>query len=347
MLTRMPAITATLVNSAVNPAVSSAITSSSNGQILYACYASYGGDIYVSRNGGTSWSASAGKWDGNNPTVGNFKGIASSSDGIIVYAMWTGGGLLSSIDSGNTYTLNNAGDINSFGSIATDSSGIKLIACSGTYTYLSLNSGSTWTKSDLFTSSNYSYVACSSDFSKRYAVFGPDSGSDIYISTDPANILWTLLPGNITSPIRSITCDFTGTYIFTTDTSNNLYCITGGLRTLIGTSATYDKITCFGSGTSLGFAATGNNLFTTYTFSGIGHDGDDGGGEGGGEGGGSPPCFLEGSTILCEDKEIPIEKITIGTLVKTLNGYKKVESIGYSLIENPGSDERNPYRLYK
>lgn len=65
-----------------------------------------------------------------------------------------------------------------------------------------------------------------------------------------------------------------------------------------------------------------------------------------------PPCFLEGSTLTClvggEDKEVPIEKIRKGTLVKTLkDGYKKVELIGSRPIGNPGDSERTQNRLYK
>lgn len=64
------------------------------------------------------------------------------------------------------------------------------------------------------------------------------------------------------------------------------------------------------------------------------------------------PCFLEGSTITClvggEDKQVPVEKIRKGTLVKTLkDGYKKVELIGSRPVENPGDSERTPNRLYK
>jgi len=66
----------------------------------------------------------------------------------------------------------------------------------------------------------------------------------------------------------------------------------------------------------------------------------------------SAPCFLEGSTILCQvdgvEKYIPVEQLTNGTLVKTsLNGYKPVVLIGKGTIENPGDNERTENRLYK
>jgi len=66
----------------------------------------------------------------------------------------------------------------------------------------------------------------------------------------------------------------------------------------------------------------------------------------------SAPCFLEGSTILCQvdghEKYIPVEQLKKGTLVKTsLNGYKPVVLIGKGAISNPGNAERTENRLYK
>jgi hypothetical protein len=64
------------------------------------------------------------------------------------------------------------------------------------------------------------------------------------------------------------------------------------------------------------------------------------------------PCFLEGSTILCQvngvEKYLPVEQLEKGTLVKTsLNGYKPVVLIGKGTIYNHGNDERTENRLYK
>jgi hypothetical protein len=66
----------------------------------------------------------------------------------------------------------------------------------------------------------------------------------------------------------------------------------------------------------------------------------------------SAPCFLEGSTILCQvdnvDKYVPVEQLKKGTLVKTtLNGYKPVVLLGKGTIQNPGNNERIENRLYK
>jgi hypothetical protein len=66
----------------------------------------------------------------------------------------------------------------------------------------------------------------------------------------------------------------------------------------------------------------------------------------------SAPCFLEGTTILCQvegvEKYVPVEQLAIGTLVKTsLDGYKPVVLVGKGTIQNPGTDERTENRLYK
>jgi hypothetical protein len=64
------------------------------------------------------------------------------------------------------------------------------------------------------------------------------------------------------------------------------------------------------------------------------------------------PCFLEGTTVLCQidgvDTYVPIENISEGTLVKTnRDGYKKVEVIGKGDIVNPGHADRIENRLYR
>jgi hypothetical protein len=66
----------------------------------------------------------------------------------------------------------------------------------------------------------------------------------------------------------------------------------------------------------------------------------------------SVPCFLEGTTILCQvdgvDKYIMVEELEKGTLVKTsMDGYKPVVLIGKGSINNPDNDERTENRLYK
>ena len=64
-----------------------------------------------------------------------------------------------------------------------------------------------------------------------------------------------------------------------------------------------------------------------------------------------PPCFLEGSQILCVvngvETYLPVEQLRKGTLVKTLYGVKPLAYIGSAPMQNPGTSERISERLYK
>jgi hypothetical protein len=64
------------------------------------------------------------------------------------------------------------------------------------------------------------------------------------------------------------------------------------------------------------------------------------------------PCFLQGTTVLCQvdgvERYVPVEQLKKGTLVKTsLDGFKAVVLIGNVPLLNPGNDERTENRLYK
>jgi hypothetical protein len=64
------------------------------------------------------------------------------------------------------------------------------------------------------------------------------------------------------------------------------------------------------------------------------------------------PCFLEGTTVLCEvagvETYVPVEKLQRGTLVKTcLDGFQPVALVGHGVLSNPGNSERTEHRLYK
>lgn len=62
------------------------------------------------------------------------------------------------------------------------------------------------------------------------------------------------------------------------------------------------------------------------------------------------PCFLENTKILCKinnkEQYLPIQEITKGTLVKTTNGFKPVNTIGTRRIYNPGNNNPSKNRLY-
>ena len=65
-----------------------------------------------------------------------------------------------------------------------------------------------------------------------------------------------------------------------------------------------------------------------------------------------PPCFLEGTELLCQvnglEEYVPIENITKDMLVKTYkHGYVPVDCIGKSKIYNPNNNKRFLNRLFK
>lgn len=328
----------TLVNSVGNPASCSGVASSSNGQILYASFQQVTGyDFYTSTDGGVSWGALPGTSPG---LGGRYTDIACDSTGTILYTSWQGGGFYRSTNSGNSWTninpnLGNGENGTNIVGVATDSTGTKIIVCTGDYIYISTDNGSTWASSSTFFPSTVYRVACSSDFTVRYAIIG----IDIKFSTDPANLTWTLLPGNITSNWTSLTCSADGTKVFATDNTTNLYYFTGGVPVLLlPNPSNIGVISSYSNGN--GLVSPGNNLFNTYSITYPTPP--------------PPPCFKDDSQILClkDGKEVyrKVQDIRRGDLVKTLrNGYLAVDMIGTTKLENgkANTDEHKLYRCSK
>lgn len=310
----------------------SGITSSSNGQILYASFQQIPGySFYVSTNNGVSWGPLT-----TSPSLlnGRFTDVACNGDGTIIYAPWEGAALYKSIDSGAnwtflTNTFPNGQSTANFVGVATDSTGTKILASSQIYTYISTDSGTNWLYSPLFTGSGINpVVACSSDFSIRYAVFN----GDIYKSTDPTNQVWTLIPGNFNDTWVSIACDSTGEKLFAV--SSQTYYFSGGTSQLLS-GLNIGNITCYSNGN--GIAASNSTLATTYSIT-------------------YPevfvPCFKDDSKILCFKNDVEVyvnvQDIRKGDLVKTLqNGYVPVNMIGTTKLYNSGNNLRSKNKLYK
>ena len=309
----------------------SGITSSIDGQRMYACFFESGGpylvDFYVSTDSGATWGPLSGTPPQTPP--GNYTGIACNSTGTILYASWIGGGFYRSANSGLTWTsivVNGYQEI--LRAVATDSTGTSVIVCTDTYFLISTNSGSTWTLSSPYT--NIQYVACSSDFSILYAVIN----GDIYRSTGPINTGWTLIPGNINAQWTSLTCSADGTKVFAVTNVHNLYYFHNGTSQQLTVNDTnIIKISSYSNGAGL---IAGNAVyFTPYSITYA-----------------APPCFLSGTRILCQvdgvERYLPVEDLKKGTLVKTSrDGYKALDTIGKATIQNPGTQERTKDRLYK
>ena len=325
------------INSFNFPAGPSGITSSSNGQILYVSFQQVSGlSFYVSTNNGVNWSEIIAP----NVTNGNFTNLGCNGDGTIIYATWIGGALCYSLNSGSTWTyfpstdLGNGQSTDFLVGVALDSTGTKILACTNTYVYTSTNSGANWTSSPVFTSNPggiNAVVACSRDFTTRYAVFN----NNIYKSTDPTNQTWTLIPGNFTSTWQSIACDSTGEKVFAVNQSLQTYYFSGGTSQLLSNTSNIFKLTSYSNGN--GIAAFRNTLATTYSMT-------------------YPevfvPCFKDDSKILCFKNDVEVyvnvQDIRKGDLVKTLkNGYVPVNMIGTTKLYNSGNNLRSKNKLYK
>jgi hypothetical protein len=330
--------TATLVNSVASLDLASAVTSSNNGTILYATFQNnLSLDLYTSTDGGVSWGPLLGTSPGGFNQ--NYTGITSDSTGTNLYLAWAGSGLYNSTNSGSTWTaitgnldVGGSETCSNIQSIACDSTATKLLVVTNLNNlYVSLDSGVTspWISSGSLANSNC--VACSSDFSIRYAV---TSAGDIITSTGTNYSTWTNIPGNINDNWTSLTCSSDGTKVFAVNAATDLYYFSGGNNTLVSTI--FGSISSYSNGSGI-LSSSPVPEFNTYNMT---------------YGGGSVACFLQGTQILCKidgiDKYISVEDMKKGTLVKTsLNGYKKVELIGKQIIQNPGNNERIKDRLYK
>jgi hypothetical protein len=182
-----------------------AVASSSDGTKLVASTAAtYAvGGIYTSTNSGTTWtltSAPAGGW----------LSVASSSDGTKLVAVsinretisetLVGGIIITSTNSGTTWTQTSAPTNQNWWSVASSSDGTKLVAgingTSSSYPqdqgiYISTNSGWTWTQTSA-SGGLWISVASSFDGTKLVAVAPGSSigNSGIFTSTD-SGTTWT------------------------------------------------------------------------------------------------------------------------------------------------------------
>jgi len=143
----------------------------------------------------------------------------------------------------------------------------------------------------------------------------------IYSVTDGATIF------------NDIKCDSTGTYMVATD--DIFFSDDGGLTWQMIPNPLPSRIG------PVAMNASGSRIF--YSFSGTGMFFRNSSGI-------ATPCFLEGTKILClvgdEETYLSVQNLKEGTLVKTASGFKKVNKIGKSHIQNPGHSGRTMDRLY-
>jgi len=168
------------------------ITTIGNGGIL-GCASSSDGEVlvcmtpdsnnFISTNSGVSW------YQSNNARAANCWAVASNSDGSILSCCARGGSVYTSTNYGVTW--NQVADARlesgAWISIASDSTGQKLIVCGtfGNYVYLSSNAGATWTQATSLGLQDWSSVTSNSTgniLAACYSVYG--GGGYIYLSND-------------------------------------------------------------------------------------------------------------------------------------------------------------------
>ena len=123
----------------------------------------------------------------------SWRGIASSSDGVKVVAVVTGGYIYISTDSGANWTSRMTDANRNWYMCASSSDGTKLVATNyGGYIYTSTDSGLTWTNRMTDASRNWYGVASSSD---GYNLIASVENGRLYTSTD-SGVTWTARNSN-------------------------------------------------------------------------------------------------------------------------------------------------------
>jgi photosystem II stability/assembly factor-like uncharacterized protein len=121
-------------------------------------------------------------WTQTTAPTNNWTGIASSAEGTKLAAISSGGGIYTSPDSGNTWTLaTNAPLSAQWVSVSSSADGAKLIAAEGGLIYTSADSGLTWATNNV-PSVLWTSVASSGD--GRVLVAGAPFAQAPYVSTN-------------------------------------------------------------------------------------------------------------------------------------------------------------------
>jgi hypothetical protein len=347
------------------------VASSANGAILYVAMSGVTGvGVVKSINTGSTWNIVN--------TTGSFTSICCSSDGTIVYAVALGDGLYKSNDSGATWnkvtfstnTLpggaanpeSPAGgvfpgyELSNIYQIACDSTGTKLIMTTNAAAsiYQCTDGGVTW--SFLYAAPGYNTyptapttVASNANGMTLYAALNTNTIAKNIIVSKDSGVTWASINMlGISGPFATLSTNVYGDFVFGVDgtSSLNIFYPTHTDKALLVPSAgnTLVAIASYNNGNNIIIAQNSyqtivNGAVVLYSIVNKYNPGQ------------GPPCFKEGTTILClkDGKEayIKIQDIRKGTLVKTVkHGYVPVHMIGTSKIFNTADTVRRVERLY-
>jgi hypothetical protein len=224
------------------------VATSTNGINMAAL--NYGGFIYLSTNGGSTWiappvspkknwisvassgdgqrlvagtdgeflyvSSDAGQTWNQRASIGNrsWTGIASSTDGTNLVAVALGNSpLYTSSDAGDTWIARANAQNRSWMSVASSNDGTNIIAAAVTGLFISRDKGTNWATTLGALSASFSAVACSADGQRMVAAIssGTTAGS-LYTSTDNGTN-WIKRDAAGSHVWRAITCSADGAII--------------------------------------------------------------------------------------------------------------------------------------
>ena len=329
--------------------------------------------IYVSSNGGTSWSELttdftdtwmsvrtnqsgnvivAGGNDsyylvtsfdyGSTWTMGDiylpWSGVCTNSDGSILYACANYGNLIyKCVDSSGSQWLSTNSPSGDWSSIACDSTGNLVIACSyGDAVYYSSDGGDNWSALTVdpnpglnawrSVSSSYNgriLMACSTDnMSYGYCYVSTDFGSTWTDTGLDAALDSTAVSGNGNFLLCTAEAEGPDAGIYSaTSTNPSNWSISSTFRDF------WSSITLNNDGTTALACVYGGQVYKYET----------------------PPlvCFKKGTKILTHDGYVPIEKLKKGDLVKTHTaGYVPIFEIGVKTINHLACETRIKDQLY-
>lgn len=193
------------------------ITSSYNGQYLYACV--YDGGIYSSNNYGVTWSITRA------PTFIAWSSITCSANGQYLSAVFDDtnpGGVYNSTNYGSTWTNSNGGGVLRWNSVASSSSGQYVIGgTTDSGVYVSTDYGVSWTGFGYVVAKKWTGVASSTTGQYLAACASGDSNATnpsfnynndwIYISSD-YGFNW-IRQTNLQAPWKCISMSSSGQYL--------------------------------------------------------------------------------------------------------------------------------------
>lgn len=226
-------------------------------------------NIYTSTDGGATWTSRA--------FSAFWASVACSADGVYAIAGTDGGNLYRSTDSGVTWTAINSLGSAYWGGAGCSADGSKMVATSTHGIHTSTDYGATWTQRFTTSGGIFTGAASSADGTRLYATY---SGGFIQVSTD-SGATWTARATS--QDWGSVSCTTDGLTAITSFGANSMVSNNGGTTwTQRHTATSIRGTSVSGNGTKMLapvgggvrsvplFVSNGNATVITYTPSSVG-----------------------------------------------------------------------------